>query len=433
MEYFRRNEQERELSRLRWLSEQQHGRMAVVTGSPGSGLSTTVREVLRGFKVLAFRVGGKIPSLQMEEFIRQTEDLLGGDYDFTASTPSGLIEKIADYAKDININVIIYNFEELGRYWKDDYVALDALWRRKKNKTKMFLALCSFSASAMDRLWKNETSPLFNTPDSEVVFPPLKIAELKQIFGFSSPDSTLLAWSMTDGLAGPVSLLKNAGVSDVSGLAEAYFSSDSPLVHWFKSSLDRLFGREGDVYLSILQVLSSGVSSQKDIEGILGMNVGGHLSKLETGYDLIVRERPAFAPPASRGVVRYRIKSIALEFWIKFVWTNINAFSSKDYPRLSALLSKELPAWLDSAQVRYFHRKIQEETQWQNIGSWWSKTASMDIVAWNDGKKRIFLASSCRRPEDFDEEKFKASVNAFKIQSGKAGGLQAVYFTRNDI
>jgi hypothetical protein len=57
----------------------------------------------------------------------------------------------------------------------------------------------------------------------------------------------------------------------------------------------------------------------------------------------------------------------------------------------------------------------------------------MDVVAWSDNKKRIYVAKSYRDPAGFDPEKFRADVNAFKIITGKAGGLQASYLTRKDV
>ena len=96
-------------------------------------------------------------------------------------------------------------------------------------------------------------------------------------------------------------------------------------------------------------------------------------------------------------------------------------------------VSDGLEDWLDTVQVRYFQRKVSEESEWEHVGGWWGRKASMDIVAWSENKKRVLVARSYRNSSDYDPEDFRLTVNTFKILSGRAAGLQASYLTRKDV
>ena len=437
MEYFPRIAEEREISRLLWLSRQQYGRMVLVYGRPGSGRTSTIRRVLDGSRSVTFHVGGKTAGLQMQEFLREARSVLGPEGDWNAATPSNLLERIASRSVEETTAVVFENFEMLSQYWKDEYTAIDAFWKQMSRKTRMFLILCGSSVPALERIFTTPSSPMYNVLDSKVLIPSLKSQDLKLLLNRSgkeaSSSAVLLAWAMTGGLSSLVSPLVDSGAWDIPSMLETYFSPDSPFVCGPDAFLSGLFGRDRDVYMSVLQAIACGNSSQKEIESYLGMNVGGHLFKLETVYDLVCKERPAFARPDSRGAVRYSIKDVDIEFWFRFVYARRSLVAAGDFRKLRECASDGLEEWLDHVQVRYFRQKLSEESDWQHVEGWWNPVATMDVVAWSDNKKRIYVAKSYRDPVGFDPEKFRADVNAFKIITGKAGGLQASYLTRKDV
>lgn len=437
MEYFPRTEEERELSRLRWLSQQQHGRLALVTGLPGSGKTETLKRIFSGFKSVTFRIGGKTAGLQMKEFNSVAAEVFGLGKAFDADCPSSLLGRMADLAVTENVSVVLDNFEALEQYWKGEYSAIDALWREKHSRTKMFLVLSGSSLPSLERIFNFEDSPMYNSLDSVVRFEPVKIGEFREVLApegsETEPSDILLAWAMTGAFVSLFSRMVDSGARDRVSLLDEYFRPGSPYIILKEGFLSTLFGREKDVYMSVLQAIAEGCRSQKEIEERLGINVGGHLSKLESQYDLVSRERPAFAYPQSRGVVRYGIKDISLEFFMRYVWANASLLSAGNFDAMKARVSDGLEDWLDTVQVRYFRRKILEESEWEHVGGWWGKRASMDIVAWSENRKRVLVARSYRNPSDYDPEDFRLTVNSFKILSGRAAGLQASYLTRKDV
>jgi hypothetical protein len=301
----------------------------------------------------------------------------------------------------------------------------------------MFLVLSGSSLPSLEKIFDFEDSPMYNSLDSVVRFEPVKISEFRDVLApegsETNPSDILLAWAMTGAFVSPFSRMVDSGARDRESFLDEYFRPGSPYIILKEGFLSNLFGREKDVYMSVLQVIAEGCRSQKEIEARLGINVGGHLSKLESQYDLVSRERPAFADPQSRGVVRYGIKDISLEFFMRYVWANASLLSAGNFDAMKERVADGLEDWLDTVQVRYFQRKVSEESEWEHVGGWWGRKASMDIVAWSENRKRVLVARSYRNPSDYDPDDFRLTVNTFKILSGRAAGLQASYLTRKDV
>ena len=59
-------------------------------------------------------------------------------------------------------------------------------------------------------------------------------------------------------------------------------------------SLNREFGKEFGVYFSILSAIASGKTSFAEIYNIVGKDMGGQLTKLETYYAFIAKTCPAY-------------------------------------------------------------------------------------------------------------------------------------------
>ena len=234
MDYFPRIEEENELSRLLWLSRQQNGRLALVTGLPGSGKTETMKKVFSGFRTVTLRIGGKTAGLQMREFISVATSVLGTGKGLWSSSPCALLEKIADLAGEETVIVVIENFDWIEQYWKGEFSAIDSFWRNKGRHTKMFLVLCGISAPGLRKIFNFEDSPMYNILDSVVRFGPVKIREFRDLFApegtEANPSDILLCWAMTGAYASPLSRILASGAKDRNSLIEEYFRPGSPYI-----------------------------------------------------------------------------------------------------------------------------------------------------------------------------------------------------------
>ena len=60
------------------------------------------------------------------------------------------------------------------------------------------------------------------------------------------------------------------------------------------------FGKDNTNYLSILQLIASGMTTQSEIDGIIGKNTGAYLDNLEEDYSYIHRKQLMFSKPNGR-------------------------------------------------------------------------------------------------------------------------------------
>ena len=83
----------------------------------------------------------------------------------------------------------------------------------------------------------------------------------------------------------------------------------SPFLEEGRNSLIEEFGKEYGTYFAILELLSLGKTSRPEIESIIDRDVGGYLEQLVSTYNLIYRDLPFDAKPASR-MIKFAIKDL---------------------------------------------------------------------------------------------------------------------------
>lgn len=75
-------------------------------------------------------------------------------------------------------------------------------------------------------------------------------------------------------------------------MVESMISSDSIFINEGRSILIEEFGKDYDIYFSILSAIASGETCRREIESIIGKPIGGYLTRLEDDYGIIVKQIP---------------------------------------------------------------------------------------------------------------------------------------------
>ena len=81
------------------------------------------------------------------------------------------------------------------------------------------------------------------------------------------------------------------------------------------------FGKDYANYLSILQLIAGGMTTQNQIDTIIGKNTGTYLKNLDEDYSYVSKLHPLFSKPGGRNV-KWCIEDCFLRFWFRFVLPN---------------------------------------------------------------------------------------------------------------
>lgn len=164
--------------------------------------------------------------------------------------------------------------------------------------------------------------------------------------------------------------------------------STSPFLTDGKELLQSEIGKEFGIYFSILGLISSGLTSQSEIDSLILKNTGSYLRNLEKTFSVITPIRPLFSKPGSRNL-RYLISDPYLRFYFKFIWAHQSLIELGQYDTLKEIILNEYNTFTGKTLESYFLAKIAEEEKLTDLGSWWDKKSQneIDIIALNAIKK----------------------------------------------
>lgn len=193
--------------------------------------------------------------------------------------------------------------------------------------------------------------------------------------------------------------------------------SDSPFIDEGRNLLIQEFGKKYGNYFSILDAISSGMNTQSQIETFMGeKSIGGQLSKLETVYEVIKKQRPIFSKEGSQ-TVRYEVSDHFLRFWFRYIERNRSLIELGNYSGLALLINDDYPTYSGKTLEFYFKQKLQESFKYRAIGSWWEPKGDqneIDIVAVTLDNKKALVAEVKRQRKNFKPQLFEGKIAALK-------------------
>ncbi|MFA6593016.1 MAG: DUF234 domain-containing protein, partial [Bacteroidales bacterium] len=161
-------------------------------------------------------------------------------------------------------------------------------------------------------------------------------------------------------------------------------------------------------------------NTQSQIEAFMGeKSIGGQLSKLETVYEVIRKQRPIFSKEGSQ-TVRYAVSDNFLRFWFRYIERNRSLIELGNYEGLAQLISDDYPTYSGKMLELYFKQKMRESFKYKEIGSWWEPKGSqneIDIVAVPLDDKNAFVAEVKRQKKNFKPQLLDAKVQVLKTKA----------------
>lgn len=420
----------KELESLRQMLDQskKSACFTAMIGRRRIGKTSLVMESVKDERYLYLFVSRKNEQLVCSQFQKDASEAIGLQIFGSITDFRTFFEQLMIFAINEPFTLIIDEFQEFERVNKSIFSAIQDVWDRYKDKSKINFIACGSIYSMMKKIFENEKEPLFGRLTSKIILRPFSISTLKEILkdyndNFGSEDIFCL-YLITGGVAKYIALLMEAGATTKEKMIKYVTRLDSPFLTEGRDLLISEFGKEYGTYFSILQLIASGKTAQNEIDSIIEKNTGTYLVNLELEYSLIKRNKPIFSKPESRNI-RWSLNDNFLLFWFRFIYPNQSMIELGKNERMTEYIQLNYEQFSGLILERYFREKMTEEESITQIGNFWDKKGvnEIDIVAIDAIRKKAIIAEVKRNKNkiNISELKDKASklennLSKYKIE-----------------
>ena len=330
-----------------------------------------------------------------------------------------IFEYIMQLSKQQPITLFVDEFQEFMRINASVYSDMQRIWDINKEEAHINLIVGGSVQTMIHQIFENKKEPLYNRQTLMIRLKKFPPSILKEILANHNPNYTsedlLALYSFTGGVAKYVELLMDKGATTKEKMIETIIQPDSVFLSEGKNLLIEEFGKDYGVYFSILTAIASGHSQRRQIEDIIGKEIGGYLTMLEETYGLITKHKPLFATTNSN--VRYRLDDNFLIFWFRFIFKYNYMLEIDAFDALRQIIKRDYETFTGKMLENYFKEKLAEEQQFTQIDNWWSRNGEteIDIIAINELTKQAVFYEVKRQPKELVPTALETHVNEFLI------------------
>ena len=427
MRFYDREREIAELRRIDGLAER-NAQLTVLMGRRRTGKTTLMMHALEGQPYLYFFVGKKSEQLQCIDFQGQIESVLGLHIHGQANSVATLIEELMIYSRKTKVTLIIDEFQRLADIDDGIISGIQNVWDKYHHESHMHLIACGSIYSMMHRIFEDRREPLFGRKTARIDLKPFTTDVIKQILHDHNPAYTsedlLMLYAITGGVAKYVAQLMDEGCKTWEDMLHAVCRPASIFLEEGTELLVGEFGRKYQIYYSILQLIAKGMTSQSEIDSVIGKNTGRYLDTLEAEYSLINKRRPMWAKPNSQGV-KYYIDDCFLMFWFRFIEANRSVVELGKLDLLAEIIRQDYPQFSGFVLEKYFRQQYGEHERVTEVSHWWDNKSEneIDLIAIERMEHRATVAEVKRNPRKFNartlEEKYqhiKSHLRGYKVE-----------------
>lgn len=306
-------------------------------------------------------------------------------------------------AKTRHFTLIIDEFQEFVHIQPAVFSEIQEIWDRNKQEAKLHLIISGSVHRLMHEIFENSKEPLFGRASGRIhlqAFEPSTMVEIMRDHASSFTHEDLLAvYTVTGGIPKYLELLVGRNCLTYATIRDEIFQQDAYWLDEGKFLLMEEFGKDYQVYFSILSLIASGKTSRTDIESILEKNIGGYLDRLVNDYNLLQVVRPFLARPQSR-IQKYEIVDHFLRFWFRFIFKYRASVESKNFTYLKDIFDRDFRSFAGKTLEMWFRNNWREKGYYTSLGNFWEKGGNeIDIVAVNDKDKKVVFAEVKINPD----------------------------------
>ena len=419
--------------------------MTVITGRRRIGKTSLIKHTFKNSSapMLYFFTTRKTESSLVNDFVVEIHNKLD------IYVPNGLknvvdvLRHLFETAKNIPFTLVIDEFQEFLNINPSIFSELQNLWDSYRFETHLNLILSGSIHSMMRRIFTDSQEPLFGRADNIINLKPFKINVIKEIISDHNPEYSnedlLTLYSIAGGIPKYLEIFCDNGYVTHESILRFTTSGMSPFIEEGRNLLITEFGKDYGTYFSILLAIAQGKTSQSEITSALGgINIGGHLEKLENVYNIISRYRPIFAKPNSKNTVRFRITDLFLNFWFRFIETNRSMVELDNYDDLYETVKMQFPTYTGHSLEYYFKQKLAQEGGFREIGSWWLpklglEASEIDIVGIRTNNRDALVAEVKRNRNNYSHTRFMEKVERIKTSVLSNYEIETKLFTMEDM
>ena len=323
MRFFGREIELKELRKVRELS-QERSRFTVLTGRRRVGKTELSREAFDD---------GKTPYLNLPitrqpevtlcaQLQEEAERVLHLGIHGTCTRFGELFRELMKEAERRPYTLVIDEFQEFDRTNPGVYGDIQHIWDEYHNKTKLNLVVNGSVNRLMNKIFFDDSQPLYGRNTGTLMLKPFGPSLLKEIFRCYKPDYTnsdlLALWTVSGGVARYVDMMMSAHAFTKAEMLEEIFSPLSAYIPEGRTILADEFGSDYGTYFTLLAAISAGQTTSAELKNLLGTEVGGFLAKLEDQYSIVEKKQPIFGKPTSKNA-HFQVDDCFFRFWFRFV------------------------------------------------------------------------------------------------------------------
>ena len=419
MRFFGREIELKELRKVRELS-QERSRFTVLTGRRRVGKTELSREAFDD---------GKTPYLNLPitrqpevtlcaQLQEEAERVLHLGIHGTCTRFGELFRELMKEAERRPYTLVIDEFQEFDRTNPGVYGDIQHIWDEYHNKTKLNLVVNGSVNRLMNKIFFDDSQPLYGRNTGTLMLKPFSPSLLKEIFRCYKPDYTnsdlLALWTVSGGVARYVDMMMSAHAFTKAEMLEEIFSPLSAYIPEGRTILADEFGSDYGTYFTLLAAISAGQTTSAELKNLLGTEVGGFLAKLEDQYSIVEKKQPIFGKPTSKNA-HFQVDDCFFRFWFRFVHklSYLNELGRRD--RMRDIAERDFGVFSGYALERYFTAKIVEDKGCTRIGSWWDRKGEneIDIVSEDEIAETLAFYEVKIDASRFDATRLAEKVEAF--------------------
>lgn len=408
MKFYDREKEIEELRRLDDLANET-AQFTVLMGRRRTGKTTLMTYALEGRDYVYFFIGKKSEPLQCQYFQQETERKLGLHIHGQVTSFAKLLEELLLYSKRQKLTIVIDEFQRLAEIGDGIISDIQRVWDLHQSDAHVHLIACGSIYNMMKKIFEDRKEPLFGRKTARIDLKPFNTTVMKQILHDHNPDYSaedlLMLYAITGGVAKYVAQLMDEGCQSWEEMLGAVCRPSSIFLEEGTELLVGEFGRKFQIYYSILQLIASGMTSQSEIDSVIGKNTGRYLETLETEYSLIKKRRPMWAKPNSQGV-KYYIDDCFLNFWFRFIESNRSLVELGKMDMLEEAIRNDYTQYSGLVLEKYFRQMYGEKERVTEVSHWWDSQGEneIDLIALERLDKRATVAEVKRNPKKFDNK-----------------------------